>query len=302
MSFIAAVAALILMGGVALIVWGSMKTPVRERASRPGLSEQIRTSRARYGNMPALALVGFGLGLLVFLVSGWLVAVVIMPVAFVGLPWLLSKNNTGTSIERLEAMEEWTRSLAGVLTVGVGLEQALLATQRSTPEAIKPEVDSLVSRLRARWQTDAAIRAFAADLDDPTGDVIAASLLLGANRRGAGLASVLEGLAKSVADDVRVRRQIEADRAKPRTTAKLVTIITVGILVLFALSGSYIAPYGTPTGQVLLAVLLGAYAGCLLWLRHLTRGKSLPRLIGVQSSLDQELSQRSDRQRQEARS
>ena len=51
------------------------------------------------------------------------------------------------------------------------------------------------------------------------GDLVAANLILGARRRGAGLASVLEGLAESVAADVRARRQVEADRAKPRATA-----------------------------------------------------------------------------------
>ena len=85
-------------------------------------------------------------------------------------------------------------------------EQALVSTLRSTPEPIRPEVARLVSRLRARWSTEDALRAFADDLDDATGDLIAANLILGARRRGAGLASVLEGLAESVAADVRARR------------------------------------------------------------------------------------------------
>ena len=95
-----------------------------------------------------------------------------------------------------------------------------------------------MARLRARWYTEEAIRAFADDLDDATGDLIAANLILAARRRGPGLATVLEGLAESVADDVRDRRQIEADRAKPRTTARWVTIITVVVLVVLALSGT----------------------------------------------------------------
>ena len=74
------------------------------------------------------------------------------------------------------------------------------------------------------------MRAFADELDDPTGDLVAANLILGARRRGAGVASVLEALAESVAADVRARREIEADRAKPRSTARWVTIITVGPL------------------------------------------------------------------------
>src|SRR4029079_14138086 len=117
---------------------------------------------------------------------------------------------------------------------------------RSTPEEIRPEVTRLASRLRARWGTERALRAFADDLDDATGDLIAANLLLGARRRGAGVASVLEGLAESVAADVRARRQVEADRAKPRATARWVTLISAAVLVVLAVSGSYVAPYRSP--------------------------------------------------------
>ena len=171
-------------------------------------------------------------------------------------------------------MEEWTRSLSGVLTVGVGLEQALVATLRSTPAPIPPEVTRLVARLRARWATEDALRAFADELDDATGDLVAANLILGARRRGAGLASVLEGLAESVAADVRARRQVEADRAKPRATARWVTMITVGVLVILAVSGTYVEPYGTPLGQVILVVLLAAYVATLVWMRRMAIGRA----------------------------
>ena len=201
--------------------------------------------------------------------TGWFVAVLVVPAAAAGLPVLLSAPPSSAKIDRLEAMEEWTRSLSGVLTVGVGLEQALIATLRSTPDQIRPEVTRLASRLRARWSTEDALRAFADDLDDATGDVVAANLILGARRRGAGLASVLDALAESVAADVRARREIEADRAKPRATARWVTIITVTVLVLLALTGDYVAPFGTPLGQILLIALLSCtwrrWCGCGAW-------------------------------------
>ena len=35
-------------------------------------------------------------------------------------------------------------------------------------------------------------------------------------------------------------------------------------------SGSYIAPYGTPAGQVALAVVVGIFAAAFLWMRKLS--------------------------------
>jgi Flp pilus assembly protein TadB len=226
-----------------------------------------------------LLLGGCAAGVVAFLVTGWLLALVIVPVAFIGLPVLLSSSSAAQRIERLEAMEEWTRSLSGVLTVGVGLEQALVATLRSTPAAIGPEVTRLVARLRARWVTEDALRAFADELDDATGDLVAANLILGSRRRGAGLASVLEGLAESVAADVRARRQVEADRAKPRATARWVTLISVGVLVILAVSGTYVKPYQSPLGQVILVGLLAAYVATLVWMKRMAIGRAMPRIL-----------------------
>jgi len=266
----------LLVTGVITILVGLRPAPAappHETRSKPRL---VLSRRHRL-----LLLAGIGLGILGWLVTGWALALVIAPVAVIGLPVLLSAPPSATRIVRLEAMEEWTRSLAGVLTVGVGLEQALVATLRSTPAPITTEVQRLVARLRSRWDTEAALRAFADELDDSTGDLIAANLILGARRRGAGLASVLEGLAESVAADVRARRQVEADRAKPRSTARWVTLISVGVLLVLAVSGSYVAPYRTPFGQVLLVVLLSAYVGTLVWMRQMASGSSLPRFLAA---------------------
>lgn len=250
------------------------------RPSRGGVTRRL----AQMSRQTKLLLAGGAtLGVLVALLTGWVIAIVLLPAAAVGLPVLLSAPADTARIDRLEALEEWTRSLAGVLTAGASLEQALTATLRSTPDPIRGEVTRLVARLRARWSTEAALRAFADDLNDPTGDLVAAQLILGARRRGQGLAAVLDSLAESVAADVRARRAVEADRAKPRTTARWVTIITVGVLVILAATGDYIAPYQSPLGQVILVTLLTAYVATLVWMRRMTVGQAPPRFIGVTS-------------------
>lgn len=277
MVLVPAVGAALIVAGLIGIVVGSrpVETPTVARPRRPRVARVSISARTRN-----LLLAGIAAGVVVALASGWLLAIVVVPLAVAGLPVLLSGSDASWQITRLEAMEEWTRALSGVLTSGVGLEQALIATLRSTPEAIKPEVSRLVSRLRARWTTEDAVRAFADELDDATGDLVAASLILGARRRGPGLATVLESLAESVAVDVRSRRQIEADRAKPRATARWVTIITIGVLVVLALTGEYVAPYKTPIGQAVLALFLAAYVGVLVWMRRMSVGASLPRFVG----------------------
>jgi tight adherence protein B len=268
----------------ALMVAGLIGVAVGMRPSPAPSPRPTRRARVRRWQVSrrtqVLLLSGLLVGGVVALLTGWLVAVLVVPAAAAGLPVLLAAPPCAT-VDRLEAMEEWTRSLAGVLTVGVGLEEALVATLRSAPGPIRPEVGQLVARLRARWSTEAALRGFADQLDDATGDLIAAQLILAARRRGPGLASVLNGLAESVAADVRTRRAVEADRAKPRTTARWVTLFTVAVLIMLALTGRYVAPYGTPVGQLLLAALLTAYVAVLVWMRRMVAGTPLPRFIGT---------------------
>lgn len=276
-QLLAALAGALLVTGVLLGVAGLRPVPVVPaparrpvRSHRPGRRWSRRTEIA--------AGLGLLVGAVIAVTTGWVLAVVLVPAALAGLPALLAAPS-GQRIERLESLEEWTRSLAGVLTAGVGLEQALVVTLRATPAAIRPEVATLVSRLHARWSTEDALRAFAEDLDDATGDVVAAKLILASRRRGPGLAAVLESLAESVAADVRARRAVEADRAKPRATVRWITVITVVALVLLGLNTAYVEPYRSPFGQVVLGLLLAVDVACLLWMRAMTRAPALPRFL-----------------------
>ena len=281
-ALIPALAGALAVAGIIAIYLGLRPRPPAPPPSGPARTPVLAGALARATPATrALAVAGVAAGALVAITTGWLVAAAIIPAAALGLPVLLSAPPSATRIDKLQALEEWTRSLSAVLTVGVGLEQALIATLRSTPPAIRTEVSALAARLRSRTPTAVALRAFADDLDDATGDLVAANLLLGVSRRGPGLASVLDALSESVATDVRARRAVEADRAKPRTTARAVSAITLAALALLALSGSYVAPYSTPIGQVVLIMLLAAFAGALIWMRRMATGAPPPRFIGA---------------------
>ena len=275
--------AMVVGGLIGIVVGFRMVPPAPPGPSRKGslgrrggLVDRVRSMSK---TMRAALLVGFAVGVVVALLTGWLIAIIVLPAAVVGLPVLLSTPPSSARIDRLEAMEEWARSLSSGLTAGRGLDQALIKSLRSTPEVIKPDVARLVNRLDAHWSTERALRAFAEDLNDATGDLLVYYLILSARRRGTGLASVLEEVAESVAADVRARRQIDADQAKPRTTARYVTVFTIGMLAFLSLTGEYIEPYGSPLGQVVLAMLLTAYVATLVWMRSMATAKPLPRFL-----------------------
>lgn len=275
---IPAISGALIVAGVIGLIAGLRRVPVVERV--PTRTRSLNRLQSLPRQTRLLLAAGFMAGVLGWLITGWLLALVIGPAAVIGLPYLLATSPAKARIARLEALEEWSRSLSGVLTVGVGLEQALIATLRSTPAPIAGEVGRLAARLRARWRTEDALRAFADELDDATGDLVAANLILGSRRRGAGLSAVLDSLAESVAADVRARRQVEADRAKPRATARWVTIISATVLLILTLSGEYVGPYSTPLGQIILTILLAAYAALLVWMRRMAEGKPPPRILG----------------------
>jgi Flp pilus assembly protein TadB len=277
LSLVAGVAGSLVVLGLVLLVVGfrGSAAPVARTPGprRPAGGRTTQWHRWRW-------VVAVTVGAVAWLLTGLPVAAPIAALAVIGLPGLVSTSTEASRrIDRIEAVEEWTRRLADVLAVGVGIEQAIIVSVRTVPEPIRSEVTRLGARLQARWDTEVALRAFADDLNDPIGDLVVAALMLAQRRRGPGLAGALTAIANSVSEEVAARRRVEADRAKPRTTARWVTIITLGTIVVGSLNTTYMAPYSTPVGQLVLLAVAVAYAGALFWMKSLTLGTTQVRLL-----------------------
>lgn len=273
-TVLAAAAGALTVAGILIAVVGLRRT----EPTAPKPKRRTRSTSGWWGQWRWVLAVAVGLA--VWSATRWPVAGLIVTAAIVGLPYLLgSAKAAARAIDRVEAIEEWTRRLADVLATGVGLEHALTASAASCPPPLRTEVTALVARLTARWPTEQALRAFADDLNDAAGDFVVASLLLANRRRGPGPSGVLTAVAGSVADEVAARRKIEAERAKPRSTARLVTLITLGVAGVLMLNGHYLAPYGDGLGQLVLLVIAAAFTGCLLWIRALTLAPPTPRFL-----------------------
>ncbi|MBL1109397.1 type II secretion system F family protein [Streptomyces sp. 5-8] len=272
-------------GGLIGVVTGAVGTtaprraPLRQRwqaALRSG-KNQSEDARLRRRTLAVAAVVVF---VAVWLVSGNFVGGALLGAAVIGVPWLIAPAQMAQDrIGQLEALSEWTQRLAGLLRLGMGLEQAMITSRQGAPDELAPQIINLSDRLRLGWRPDGALRTFAEELDDVTADKVVAALILSVNDRGPGLAQALEDLSGTVREEVARKRAIEADRAKPRTTVRWMTIITVGVVVAGFFVPSYTKPYSTLLGQLVLAFLTAGFVGVLALMRQLGSFRRIPRFL-----------------------
>jgi Flp pilus assembly protein TadB len=245
------------------------------RGTPPGLVTR-RSLTAAGRRQAALAVLA---GAVMFLVTRWPVGALAAAAAVIFLPKLTMGSGQRQRTAMLEGLEQWIRRLADMVTASRGLEDALSASARSAPAAVAGPVQRLAASLAARAGTEAALRAFAAEIGDPAGDRIAAALIIATGRRGGGARDVLVALASLLARDVAGRREIEAERAQHRTTVRWIGLFVTGFTVFAILNRSYSAPFGTVAGQVVLALVVGLYAGGLFWLHRLGSLRSAGRFL-----------------------
>ncbi|WP_399936645.1 type II secretion system F family protein [Streptomyces sp. BBFR25] len=272
------------VGGLVGVVAGIVGTAVPRRApwwqrmlARRGRADRTEDVRMRRRALFVAATIVFAA---VWLGSGNFVAGILLGAAVIGVPWLVTPGQIAAErIGQLEALSEWTQRLAGLLRLGMGLEQAMIASRQGAPDELAAQIVNLSDRLRLGWRPEDALRAFGDELGDVTGDKVVAALILSAGDRGPGLAQALEDLAGSVRDEVAKKRSIEADRAKPRTTVRWMTLITVGIVVAGFFVPSYTAPYSTLLGQLVLAFLTAGFVATLALMRQLGAFRRIPRFL-----------------------
>ncbi|MGW0809008.1 type II secretion system F family protein [Nonomuraea sp. NPDC002799] len=276
-----------LVGGlsVAMVLGGALsiiatmrvsdgEQPVRPPSRWAGLGKVLL---AHY-QLIALALAA---SVAVYMFTDWPVAATATGAVVFALPKMMTGRAATERIRKLEALELWTRRLADLLAAGRALEQALEhSAARNVPAPIAAPVTGLARRLRVtRMPTEDALRLFADELDDPIGDRIAAALILVARRRGKGASAVLQQLAELVARDVSDRREVEAARAEHRATVRWIIAILALFSVLAMFQKSYVAPFGTPLGQVVLAIVVLFYTATLVWLHRLGTAASGHRFL-----------------------
>lgn len=235
----------------------------QESATSPGVGRR-RMLRVRTVVVAAAA------GVVGWWVTGWPVAAPAVVAGVIGIPHVVAPSRAREVIALGDALASWTRRLADLLSSGAGgLEQALARSAANAPEPLAAAVHRLVARMPVVG-TEATLRSFADEFADPLVDETVMTLILRVRAGGRGLADILAAQARSLDAEVTARREVEADRAKPRATVRALVGITAAMLAgLLVFAGDYLAPFATVTGQIVLALAALITAGALVWMYRL---------------------------------
>ncbi|MEO7588145.1 MAG: type II secretion system F family protein [Arachnia sp.] len=238
---------------------------------------RLWTDRSRAGR--AWAVTSVVAGAVVAVTTGWLIALVLVPAAALGIPALLSEPPQ-REIAALAGLDRWVRLLAPSLATGKSIRDAILATRGQVPEALAEPVARLVARVDQGWTTREALLGMADDLRSSDADAVLAALAISASRGGVGSRATLAALADNTQERLHALREISAERAKPRAVVRQVTVITLVVLTgSVLLGGNFFEPYRSPLGQALALGLAGAYVGALMVLRRRTIPEPTPRFL-----------------------
>ncbi|MGD9753945.1 MAG: type II secretion system F family protein [Acidimicrobiia bacterium] len=221
-----------------------------------------------------------GAGLVGLLWTRWPVA----GMALAGLAWssphlLGGKAGREHAMAKTEAIASWTEMLRDTISAAHGIEAAISATASLSPPPIRAEVRDLARRIE-RDPLDAALADLADDLAHPIADLVVAALTAAANNSTRELGELLSTLAASARDEATMQLRVEAARARMRTAVRVIAGVTlVTALGLILGNPTYVEPYTSALGQIVLATICGCWGAALWWLNQMSRFTSPERFL-----------------------
>jgi tight adherence protein B len=191
---------------------------------------------------------------------------------------------------RSEALASWAEMLRDTITAHAGLREAIALTARVAPAPIRNEVQLLAVRAE-REPLTTALRRFAVEVADPVADLIVAALVIAAERQAQRLAELLTQIAGSAREQSAMRLRVETGRARTYASSRALVTITFALAaVLIVFSPTFMSPYDSATGQIVLMVIGALFAGALWTLVQLGRPVAPPRLLaGIENEREAQL-------------
>jgi len=195
------------------------------------------------------------------------------------------RRTTSDETALVEALAVWTEQLRDTMAGARGLEQALTATATTAPSPLRPAVQRMSSRL-GMMPLPRALRGLATDIDHPLADFVTAALIVAAENHVRDLVNLLSHLSACCRDDVRMRTRVWVARARIRSAIRIIgAVIVVFVMGLLLLQRDYLRPYFTPSGSIVLLVVLSFFMTALVLLSRLGRFDAPSRFISRENGV-----------------
>lgn len=239
--------------GVVLVVAGlAGRTVLPTPSPRADRRAELRLRALAVAVLVGIAVVGL---------THWPVGGALAALASYSVPRILGGRAAREGeVARTEAVASWTEMVRDSIVAASGLEEAITATGPIAPDAIRPEVTRLVSRL-SHMSLPYALGSFGDELRHPSADLVVAALTIAARMEASDLSSLLSRLAESIRGEARMRIRVEVGRARVRTATKVIVgVVAATVVFLAGMNREYLAAYDSAAGQVVLLVVAGIFA------------------------------------------
>lgn len=229
-----------------------------------------------------------GGGILGFVGTGWPVMAFFLAIGGFYIPTLSgAKAARRAEIEKVEAMATWIESVRDNIAGSAGLTQALRQSADNAPQIIRGPIRDMALRLQHQ-SIQLALKKLAAELANPSSDLVVACLVLATTRSAGGLGTALAQTAQTARDSATMMRQIEASRAASASQARVTAIITAAMaagLILF--KRDFVEPYNSFGGQIALFIIMSLAAGTVVMLQNMSKPNVPERVFKPEDDLEE---------------
>lgn len=177
---------------------------------------------------------------------------------------------------RLALRDQWPEvidNLASAVSAGMSLPEALAGVASDGPADLRAAFAAFGSRYRSNGRFTECLDALKAELADPVGDRVCATIRVAREVGGSDVATVLRTLSELLRADARTRAELETRQGWVVNAARLAVAAPWLVLLLLGTQSQTLTTFDSPAGNLLLGA--GAIV-CLFAYRIMLRIGRLP--------------------------
>ena len=276
-----------LMGlGLFAAVLGLQERPVVEKQQR---LRRFRTQASHIELSSSVkdflvtAVLGAGLAFGGWYATGWLVAALIgLTAGMIGPMMWRAPRQRRDFTDEIEAYSQWTGQIKDLVTASGSLFEAVTLSAEQSPARLRPKVVQMAAMARAVG-LPTALDWFAAEMKSPFADRLVLGMKI-AWDSGARVGEAFESTARGMRAEVEMRRRHEVANARAWTqVVSIVGVTVVSVLFMFVFNRSFFDPFGSTTGQAVLAAVGALIFGNVYWVLKLSESGVPVRLLASDS-------------------